>query len=79
MPLATPLQGFRVKNEKQASFVRLRLRDEPFTVPIADKTSQGPPRLYLASRKHERLKDVDGAGKVTDIFFHQEEDSGEDA
>lgn len=69
-----PLQGFRVKKEKQASVPRLRLRDEPFTAPVADKESQGPPRVYLVSRKYERLpsKDVDPPSeKVTNIFKYK--------
>lgn len=75
-----PLQGFRVKKEKQASVPRLRLRDEPFTAPVADKESQGPPRMYLVSRKYERLKEEDepDPDKVIDLFSRKKDRSGED-
>lgn len=75
-----PLQGFRVKKEKQASVPRLRLRDEPFTAPVADKESQGPPRMYLVSRKYERLKEEGESDpdKVIDIFSRKRDRSGED-
>lgn len=75
-----PLQGFRVKKEKQASVPRLRLRDEPFTAPVADKESQGPPRVYLVSRKYERLKEEDesDSDKVIDFFSRKKDRSGKD-
>lgn len=75
-----PLQGFRVKKEKQASVPRLRLRDEPFTAPVADKESQGPPRMYLVSRKYERLKEEDepDPDKVIDLFSRKRDRSGKD-
>lgn len=53
MPLATPLQGFRVKSEKQASFVRLRLRDEPFVTSVIDEHVRGPPERS-PDRTHEQ-------------------------
>lgn len=77
-----PLQGFRVKKEKQASVPRLRLRDEPFTTPVADKESQGPPRVYLISRKYERLKekeeDEPDSDNVIDFFSRKRDCSGKD-
>lgn len=75
-----PLQGFRVKKEKQASVPRLRLRDEPFTAPVADKESQGLPRVYLVSRKYERLKEEDepDTDNVINIFSRKGCSSGED-
>lgn len=57
MSRAIPLQKQRLEKERQVSVPLLRLRDEPFTAPDADKTSQGPPRIYLVSRKYERLKE----------------------
>lgn len=48
-----PLQGFRIRNEKQASFVRLRLRDEPFIAPTFDRLTRGPPE-HSSDRKHEQ-------------------------
>lgn len=80
MPRVIPLQGFRVKKEKQASVLRLRLRDEPFTAPVADKTSQGPPRVYLVSRKYERLKEENepDSDKVIDFFSRKKDLSGDE-
>lgn len=69
-----PLQKRRLEKERQVNVPRLRLRDEPFTAPVADKESQGPPRVYLVSRKYERLpsKDVDPPSeKVTNIFKYK--------
>lgn len=75
-----PLQGFRVKKEKQASVPRLRLRDEPFTTPVADKESQGPPRVYLVSRKYERLKEEDepDSDNVINFLSRKKDRSGKD-
>lgn len=71
---AIPLQKQRLEKDKQVSVPKLRLRDEPFTAPVASKTSQGPPRIYLVSRKYERLPsdDVVPPDNVTNIFKNKE-------
>lgn len=76
----TPLQKRRLEKERQVSVLRFRLRDEPFTAPDADKTSQGPPRIYLLSRKYERLKEEDepDSDKVIDFLSRKRERSGKD-
>lgn len=77
---AIPLQKRRLEKERQVSVPRFRLRDEPFTAPDADKTSQGPPRIYLLSRKYERLKEEDepDSDKVIDFLSRKRERSGKD-
>lgn len=76
----TPLQKRRLEKEKQVRVPRFRLRGEPFTAPDADKTSQGPPRIYLVSRKYERLKEEDepDSDKVIDFFSRKRDRSGKD-
>lgn len=80
MPRVIPLQGLRLEKERQVSIPRFRLRDEPFSAPDADKTSQGPPRIYLVSRKYERLKEEDepDSDKVIDFLSRKRERSGKD-
>lgn len=80
MSRAIPLQKQRLEKERQVSVPQLRLRDEPFTAPVADKTSQGPPRIYLVSRKYERLKEDDepDSDKVIDFLSRKRERSGKD-
>lgn len=80
MPRVIPLQGLRLEKERQVSVPRFRLRDEPFTAPAANKTSQGPPRIYLVSRKYERLKEEDepDSDKVIDFLSRKRERSGKD-
>lgn len=77
---AIPLQKQRLEKERQVKVPRFRLRDEPFTTPVADKESQGPPRVYLVSRKYERLKDDDepDTDNVINIFSRKGCSSGED-
>lgn len=78
----TPLQKRRLEKERQVSVPRFRLRDEPFTAPDADKTSQGPPRIYLVSRKYERLKeeeeDKPDSDNVIDFLSRKRDRSGKD-
>lgn len=76
----TPLQKRRLEKERQVSVPQLRLRDEPFTAPDADKTSQGPPRIYLVSRKYERLKEEvkPDSDKVIDFLSYKKDRSGKD-
>lgn len=80
MSRAIPLQKQRLEKERQVSVPRFRLRDEPFTAPDADKTSQGPPRIYLVSRKYERLKEEDepDSDKVIDFLSRKRDRSGKD-
>lgn len=82
MPRVIPLQGSRLKKERQVSVPQLRLRDEPFTASDADKTSQGPPRIYLVSRKYERLKeeeeDEPDSDNVIDFLSRKRDRSGKD-
>lgn len=80
MSRAIPLQKQRLEKDKQVSVPKLRLRDEPFTAPVASKTSQGPPRIYLVSRKYERLKEEDepDSDKVIDFLSRKRERSGKD-
>lgn len=81
MSRAIPLQKRRLEKEKQVNVPRFRLRDEPFTAPVANKESQGPPRLYLVSRKYERLKEEDNEpdiDNVINIFSRKGDCSGKD-
>lgn len=80
MSRAIPLQKQRLEKERQVSVPRFRLRDELFTAPVADKTSQGPPRIYLVSRKYERLKEEDepDSSNVIDFLSRKRERSGKD-
>lgn len=79
MSRAIPLQKQRLEKERQVNVPRFRLRDEPFTAPVADKTSQGPPRVYLVSRKYERLKEENEpeSDKVIDFFSRKKDRSGD--
>lgn len=82
MSRAIPLQKQRLEKERQVSVPQLRLRDEPFTAPDVDKMSQGPPRIYLVSRKYERLKeeeeDEPDSDNVIDFLSHKRDRSGKD-
>ncbi len=82
MSRAIPLQKRRLEKERQADVPKLRLRDEPFTAPDADKMSQGPPRIYLVSRKYERLKeekeDEPDSDNVINLLSRKRECSGKD-
>lgn len=82
MPRVIPLQGLRLEKERQVSIPRFRLRDEPFSAPDADKTSQGPPRIYLVSRKYERLKeeeeDEPDSDNVINFLSRKRDRSGKD-
>lgn len=77
-----PLQKRRLEKERQFNVPRLRLRDEPFTAPVADKESQGPPRMHLVSRKYERLKEKEEAepdsDNVINFLSRKKDRSGKD-
>ncbi|EAV3728601.1 hypothetical protein E2X09_06595 [Salmonella enterica] len=80
MSRAIPLQKRRLEKEKQVNVPRFRLRDEPFTTPVADKESQGPPQMFLVSRKHERLKKDNklDSDNVINLFSRKRDSSGKD-
>lgn len=80
MSRAIPLQKRRLEKEKQVNVPRFRLRDEPFTTPVADKESQGPPQMFLVSRKHEHLKKDNklDSDNVINLFSRKRDSSGKD-